>query len=368
MAQAQIFFSFLAIMTLTLMTACEKTPTAVQSPSGLSLAGKPNCALDSNHPSCKEGDENGDSGASTADIVFESDRYGDEEIFAMSANGADPTRLTNSPGRDFLGVLSPDGTRIAFNTERDGNYEIYVMNADGSSPINVTNYPGRDLAPAWSPDGKKLGFYSDRSGGTDIYVMDPNGSNLKNLSNTPELREGYPAWSPDGTRISYRGLLEGPPRVYELYVMNANGTGQTRLTFAPGNDVYSDWSPDGSKIAFDSSRDGNREIYIMNPDGSEQNNLTNNSLGDDLHPTWSPDGKEIVFQSDRDGNTEIYVMNVDGGGQKNLTQSSSSDGHPSWWWPPLAPECDDGIDNDTDGKIDHPEDPDCRNPKDNSEG
>jgi Tol biopolymer transport system component len=84
-----------------------------------------------------------------------------------------------------------------------------------------------------------------------------------------------------------------------------------------------------SKIAFTSNRDGNREIYVMNSDGSEQKNLTNNP-GNDGSPSWSPDGKKIAFFSNRDGNWEIYVMNADGSGQKRLTNDPDRDGGPSW--------------------------------------
>ncbi|HDR3891062.1 TPA: PD40 domain-containing protein, partial [Bacillus cereus] len=66
-----------------------------------------------------------------------------------------------------------------------------------------------------------------------------------------------------------------------------------------------------SKIAFVSNRDANPEIYVMNPDGSNQTRLTNNPAGD-FEPSWSPDGQKITFTSNRDGNPEIYVMNADG--------------------------------------------------------
>jgi Tol biopolymer transport system component len=81
------------------------------------------------------------------------------------------------------------------------------------------------------------------------------------------------------------------------------------------------WSPDGQKIAFASERDGNREIYIMNPDGSDQTRLTENHQSD-LFPTWSPDGKKIAFCTKRDFAYEVYVMNADGSNPVNLTKSA----------------------------------------------
>ena len=79
------------------------------------------------------------------------------------------------------------------------------------------------------------------------------------------------------------------------------------------------WSPDGKRIAFSSNRDGNLEIYVMNADGSQQTRLTNNSSFDD-YPAWSPDGKRIAFTSYRDRKYEIYVMNADGSGMRQLTE------------------------------------------------
>ncbi len=83
------------------------------------------------------------------------------------------------------------------------------------------------------------------------------------------------------------------------------------------------------QIAFVSRRDGNSEIYVMNADGSGQTNLTNNPASDTF-PAWSPDGSRIAFTSDRDGNQEIYVMNADGSGQTPLTNNPETDNSPVW--------------------------------------
>jgi TolB protein len=67
-------------------------------------------------------------------ISFDSDRGGDWDIHVMGSGGADPTRLTDSPGDDWISSWSPDGSRIVFESKRDGNYEIYAMDSDGSHP------------------------------------------------------------------------------------------------------------------------------------------------------------------------------------------------------------------------------------------
>ena len=117
---------------------------------------------------------------------------------------------------------------------------------------------------------------------------------------------------------------------WEIYVMNPDGSGQTRLTNNNYNDKWPSWSPDGTKIAFSRDLNGNWEIYTMNADGSGQTRLTNNNGPWDLGASWSPDGTKILFISHRDGDSDIYLMNPDGTNQTDLTNSPAGDGSPSW--------------------------------------
>jgi dipeptidyl aminopeptidase/acylaminoacyl peptidase len=105
---------------------------------------------------------------------------------------------------------------------------------------------------------------------------------------------------------------------FEVYVMNADGSNQTRMTFNSAFDGRPAFSPGGSKIAFASARDGNSEIYIMHADSSVQTNLTKNAAWDD-EPAFSPDGKKIVFVSNRGGQPDIWIMNVDGSNPTQVT-------------------------------------------------
>ena len=90
------------------------------------------------------------------------------------------------------------------------------------------------------------------------------------------------------------------------------------------------WSPGGEKIAFASTRDGNKEIYVMDADGEHPRRLTSNKLVDD-YPAWSPDGEKITFVSRRDGNFEIYVVRAVGGKQTRLTDNPATDSEPNWF-------------------------------------
>ena len=281
-----------------------------------------------------------------ARIVFSSNRDGNYEIYVMDADGSNPQNLTNNPHDDVSPSWSPDGKQIAFMSRRDGHvidgfstYEIYAMDADGSNPQNLTNNPHDDVSPSWSPDGKQIVFSSRRDGNYEIYVMDADGGNPQNLTNNP-LNDREPSWSPDGERIVFSSRRDGnfeneQAVTYEIYVMDADGGNQQRLTENRKNDLEPSWSPDGKRIAFSSDRKGdfeNFEIYVMDTDGGNPQRLTENRVHD-KEPSWSPDGERIAFWSYRPGDfqsTEIYVMDADGGNPQNLTNNRHADVNPAW--------------------------------------
>lgn len=168
-------------------------------------------------------------------------------------------------------------------------------------------------------------FRNDPNG--DIFIMDASGTNQTRLTNNSAV-DLQPQWSPDGAKIVFRSERDGGG-LSAIYVMNADGSNQIRLT-NNGFDAAPAWSPDGTKIVYRSIRmDGNPDIYVMNADGSNQIRLTN-SPANDAQPRWSPTGAQIVFMSERDGNQEIYTMNADGGNQTRLTNSAGDDANPDW--------------------------------------
>jgi Tol biopolymer transport system component len=255
---------------------------------------------------------------------------------------------------------SPDGRSIAFASSRDRQSEIYVMNADGSGKRNLTRDRANDDYPTWSPDGRRIAFLRSRlqsrtvdvstwhprpancSGSPrrcvfrffspyQLYVVNADGSGLRRLAlpdnrNNPYQEYYAIVWSPNGQTI-----------YFGRYLVSADGSGARRLPYIPLTAV---WSPDGRRIAFslglpDRSQVGpagrNHEIYVMNADGSGSRRLTHNRAFDG-QPAWSPDGRKIAFQSTKTirGNKEIYVMNADGSGKRNLTRNPAMDGRPSW--------------------------------------
>ena len=235
-----------------------------------------------------------------AQITFASSKGGSMEIYVMDADGNNQRRLTNNRDRDLNPSWSPDGKRIAFVSNRDGHFpgnistnEIYVMDADGGNPQNLTNNPRSDNFPSWSPDGKRIVFSARRNGHfrgdfaitSEIYVMDADGKNQRRLTNNRQ-NDWHPSWSPDGKRIVFSSDRKGNWKNFEIYVMDADGKNPQRLTNNPQNDQYPSWSPNSKKISFHSRRDGNMEIYVMDADGGNLQNLTNNPLHTDIGPAW----------------------------------------------------------------------------------
>ena len=273
-------------------------------------------------------------------IAFSSDRDnpgGYRDIFVMKPNGSQLRNLTNDPmTSDIFPAWSPDGTKIAFSSYRDGNSDIYVIDADGKNLIRLTQNPGYDSIPNWSPDGQRIAFTSRRDGNFEVYVMNADGENLIRLTQDP-WNDGHPSWSPDGRKIAFTSH-----RNSEIYVMDVGGNNLIRLTRNPASDAHPTWSPDGQNIAFVSDRAGTYDIYVMDAEGNDPVRLTPirglphgrrdrwQNLGRDLHPSWSPDGRKIVFTSNRDGNYEIYIMDADGGNPTNLTQNGAKDEMPAW--------------------------------------
>jgi uncharacterized repeat protein (TIGR01451 family) len=293
-------------------------------------------------------------GSTSNKIAFASNREGIAQIYSMNSDGSNLFRLTTNAANDESPKWSPNNSRIVFQSDRDNPFcdvfEIYSMNSDGSGQARLTTDINDDRAPVWSPDGSKIAFQSMRNGvNYQVYVMNADGSGQVNITNSTS-NDTQPSWSPDGSKIAFASDRDqaGFP---SIYVMNANGSNQTRLSFSSNGflDDQPAWSPDGTKVAFTSTRDStvatweewilreavvNKEIYVMNADGSAQARLTN-IMGNDDSPTWSPDGTRIAFRSDRyrdccDPYEQVWVMNADGSNQVNLSNNQFGDHCPSW--------------------------------------
>ena len=176
------------------------------------------------------------------------------------------------------------------------------------------------LSPATLSAQEKIAFMSQRDGNGEIYVMNADGTNQVRLTFNPAF-DTEPAFSRGGEKIAFTSFRDGNA---EVYVMHADGSSQTRITNNPGADIHPTFSPDGSKIAFTSTRSGHVAIWVMNADGSNPIELVDGIGG--VEAEFSPDGTKIVFGGNGGSgmDEEIWTMNADGTGRHNLSQSVDS--------------------------------------------
>lgn len=181
----------------------------------------------------------------------------------------------------------------------------------------AVRYAGEPPPPPVSDDMSRIAFAASPNGG--IRLMRADGHDVRPLTSGEDWN---PSWSPDGKKIAFdRSNPSDGNR--DIYVMNADGTGLKRLTSDPSFDADPEWSPDGRKFAF--YRNG--DIYVMN--ASDASGLTQ-LTSDGAHPTWSPDGSRIAFWSGRSGTWGVYAMNANGSGLTHITSDTMNASNPVW--------------------------------------
>lgn len=287
-------------------------------------------------------------------LVFQSKRdgLGCDQIFTMNADGSGTKMISNGDGRTTCSYFFNKNKNILYGSTHLGakecppnpdfskgyvwaiypTYDIFTATADGKNIKQLTNSPGYDAEATVSPDGKKVIFTSTRDGDLDLYVMDTKGKNVNRLTN--ELGyDGGAFFSPDGKQIVYRAfhpktdaevarykdrlannMIE--PTVFEVWVMNADGSNKRQVTKLGAASFAPFFTPDGKKIIFCTNyfasdpRKRNFDLALINVDGTGLERVTYNETFDGF-PMFSPDGKKLVFASNRkaakEGDTNVFV-------------------------------------------------------------
>jgi len=273
-------------------------------------------------------------------VVFYSERDGNAEIYTMKPDGSDQRPLTENNVDDVSPSWSPDGTLIVFESDRDDahprncfpkcNYNLYVMNADGTQQRQLTSLPGAEWHADWYPDGHSLIFNASEIGYENprIYRIELESGELQPLL-VDNFSNEAPDWSPDGSQIGFSSNRDGD---FDIFTMLPDGSGIHKVVDSGLNDYFPDWSPDGLQIAFFGADWPliKQDIFTVESDGSNLMNLSNTPQIIDEDPKWCPDGSKIIFQSDRDRNFEIYIMNSDGSQPQNLTRNPGGDYWADW--------------------------------------
>jgi Tol biopolymer transport system component len=287
-------------------------------------------------------------------LIFQSkrDNLGCDQIFKMNADGSSVQMISNGEGRTTCSYFLKGGKNVIYASTHGGkkecppnpdfskgyvwavypDYDIYTATSDGKGIKPLTRTPGYDAEATVSPNGKRIIFTSMRDGDLDLYSMDAKGKNVVRLTN--ELGyDGGAFYSPDSKMIVYRAshptsaedikkykdLLAQHlivPTTFEVWVMNADGTGKRQVTKLNAASFAPFFTPDGKRIIFCTNyfatdqRKRNFDLAVINVDGTGLERVTYNETFDGF-PMFSPDGKKLVFASNRNatktGDTNVFI-------------------------------------------------------------
>lgn len=282
-------------------------------------------------------------------IAYMSMQDGEADIYTMEFSGlTPPANLTHDKligqRQDVEPAWSPDGQYVAFqrnfaiSATQPAGSGIFYVTSDGKKLGRLVPPAARDgvfdMHPTWSPDGRYVVFSSNRDGNFELYAVKIGSPRIAKLTNTKAgLANIQPAWSPTGDSIAFVRRGGALADSSALFVLRFSTGHVSRLTkpYSRLGDREPAWSPNGRQIAFTSDRYGSDDIYVVNASGTGLTRLiTKGSV--DSHPSWSPRGDMLALVSDRSGATEIYVLKLSNDGETlmQLTSDGAFKSNPAW--------------------------------------
>lgn len=263
------------------------------------------------------------------------------QVYLADFDGSNAVAITSAKAPHLSPAFSHDGRFVTFTSFEDGNPDLFIYEVATGKKRKLSGRKGLNSGSNWAMNNKIVAFTGSVEGDADIYYVTPDGGKSRPLIRGPGL-DVDPAFSPDGKWIAFVSGRFGNPHIFRAELKwdgetDARVVSDKRLTYAGWWNATPSWSPDSDKIAFAGfDRDIDRfDLFMMNPDGTNMERLTLRA-GDNEHPSWSPNGQLIVFESNRTpgrdvkGNRQLWVMNRDGSNQRPLNTGLYEAQTPVW--------------------------------------
>ncbi|HSL47130.1 MAG TPA: hypothetical protein VK897_27070 [Anaerolineales bacterium] len=263
-------------------------------------------------------------------LVFTCTRGDYNQLCMINADGTGYQQLTELEAHSYYPVYSPLGGSVVYASNQNGGvFDLFLFMFEGTRLIRLTENIGNVISPSFSPDGSRILFANRAAEGpTSLWTIDTTGENGDLLYAAPNTIVAAD-WSPTGERIAFAMAVD-QPEAYEVFVMNANGTDVRQLTRGlPGIGGSLDWSPDGKSLLIYAGAPGDKNIFLINVDAQTAAQLTNG--GNNAASSFSPDGQWIAFNSLRNNDqADIFIMRPDGSSVQQVTNNPEPDWQPQW--------------------------------------
>lgn len=262
-----------------------------------------------------------------------------KEIYTMDWDGGSLEKKTSHNSISLSPNWSPDAKQIIYtafvkkNPKGLRNPDLFLLDLEKNQRRPLSFQMGLNSGGFFHPDGQSIFLTMSKAGNADLYRIDIHGNIMKKLTNGPNgALNVEPAVSPDGKKLAFSSDRSDRPMIW---VMDVDGGGLVRRTFAGVYNSSPSWSPDGDKIAFAGLDERHYDIFVMKADGSQIERLTSARRTDgkwstNEDPVFSPDGRHVMFTSDRTGTNQVYIVNVDGTNERRITFDRNNYYKPRW--------------------------------------